>query len=354
MDMMRELVRLNHEVIAIGQESTSKWRKIFRSEQIRYISIKFDRNGLNPISDIYYFLKSYIILRREKPDRVFLYQSKPIIYGSIAAKLAGVKNVYSLVAGLGSIIRKNNKFSIIKIILSVQYHIALKLNEKVMFQNRDDLLEFVRLKLVSEYKAEIINGSGVNMETFKKSALVNMNSFLFVGRVIRDKGVLEYLQAARQVKRKFINSEFILIGPFDSNPTALSMIDLKPYIDDGTIKYIGESDDVRSYYEKCSVFVLPSYHEGTPKSILEAMAIGRAVITSDAPGCRETVIDGVTGFLVEVRNVKALVLKMEFLIENEETCKSMGQEGYNYCKNKYDVRDVNKQIRKIIRIDEER
>ncbi len=351
MDMMRDLVKLNHEVVAIGQEPEKKWSNKFRAEKIRYISVEFERNGLNPVSDIIFFMKTCALLRREKPDRVFLYQAKPIVYGSIAAKLAGVTGIFSLVAGLGSIIRKSSKLSLLKRLLMLQYGIAFKLNEKVIFQNRDDLLEFVRLRLVPEYKTEIINGSGVNMETFKKSSIVNMKSFLFIGRVIRDKGILEYLQAARQVKRRYSDAEFILVGPLDSNPTALSMKDLKPYIDDGTVKYMGESNDVRSYYEQCSVFVLPSYHEGTPKSVLEAMAIGRAVITSDAPGCRETVIDGVTGFLVGVGNVKALASRMEFFLENEEICKKMGEEGFKYCKKKYDVRDVNKQIREIIRLD---
>ena len=170
------------------------------------------------------------------------------------------------------------------------------------------------------------------------------NAFLCISRLIKDKGVYEYLQAARNVKSKYPNTRFLLVGPFDSNPSALKPDELQPYIDNGIIEYFGEASDVRPYLEMCNVFVLPSYREGTPKTVLEAMATGRAIITTDATGCRETVTNGENGYLVPVKDIDALSYAMTDLIENPDRILQMSQKGLELVGQKFDVKIINKKI----------
>ena len=161
---------------------------------------------------------------------------------------------------------------------------------------------------------------------------------------------MEYLEACRVIKQKYPDVECLLVGPFDSNPSALKKEELDIYIQDGVIDYFGEQEDVKPYIARCSTFVLPSYHEGTPKTVLEAMAMGRAIITSDAPGCRETVVDGENGFLVETKNIEALVDRMEHLILHPELNKMMGEFGLKMVQEKFDVKKVNAEIVRILNL----
>ncbi|QDY44836.1 glycosyltransferase family 4 protein [Planococcus glaciei] len=190
----------------------------------------------------------------------------------------------------------------------------------------------------------MINGSGVNLNNFEKQPLPKQPIFLFVGRIIKDKGVTEYLEAAEMVKSKYPNSRIQLVGYFDTNPTAIKKEVISDYVDRGIIEYLGATDDVRPYLKECSIYVLPSYHEGTPKSVLEAMATGRPIITTNAPGCKETVVEGVNGFLVPVKNSSKLAEKMIWMIENQDNIEKMGNKSLEICRDKFDVRKVNKTI----------
>lgn len=347
-DLIRELKRRGNDVIAIGQEKEKIWASKFIKEGVKYKSIKFDRNGLNPISDLIAFKNLIIFLYKEKPDRIFIYQSKPIVYGCIAAKIVGINGIYPLIAGLGSILRNAKSKYWLAYILKIQYKIALYFSNKVIFQNKDDLEMMINSNVVKRTKTKIINGSGVNMDVFVKKPFPDKISFLCIARIIKDKGIIEYIKAAQILKNNYREVKFVLVGPFDTNPSALKEEDLKPYIDNGTIIYLGESENVKKYYEDCSIFVLPSYHEGTPKTVLEAMATCRPVITTNAPGCRETVINGVTGLLVKVGDIKDLTEKMEYLLNHKDICIKMGEAGYKYCMEKFNVNDINKNIIKII------
>ncbi len=216
--------------------------------------------------------------------------------------------------------------------------------QKVFFQNHDDLNEFVNQKLLTKDKTAIINGSGVNLEKFTPQPLPDKPGFIFIGRLIRDKGVSEFLQACRLVKKEYPDINCILLGPFDSNPSALKKNELQRYTDAGVIEYAGEQSDVRPYLKRCTTLVLPSYHEGTPKSVLEAMSMGRAVITTNAPGCRDVVTNGVNGYLVDVKDIEGLAGKMKHLINNPGIIPKMGKAGLETVQFKYDVRIVNKSI----------
>ncbi|MBR3422982.1 MAG: glycosyltransferase family 4 protein, partial [Clostridia bacterium] len=334
-----------HEVVAIGNESEEAWREKFSREGIRYISAEISRNGTNPFEDIKTYRSLRSILAEEKPDRIFSFQAKTVIYGGLAAHKAGIKGYFPLLAGVGSVfLSRGVKASLIRAVVKAEYRAGLKHAEKVFFQNGDDVDLFVKSRMVKREQAFRINGSGVDLEYFAPQKIHLEPVFLFVGRLIRDKGITEYLDAAREVKKKYPSSRFLLVGPFDSNPSALKPADLQPYIDEGTVEYFGEQTDVRPYHRMSSVFVLPSYREGTPKATLEAMASARAVITTDAPGCRETVTDGDNGYLVPVRSVESLVSAMCKMIEDPDGVERMSLRGREIAEEKFDVNVVNRAI----------
>ncbi len=349
MDMMKDFIKQGHLVIALGPEPESNWKSKFEENGIRYQQLFVERNGINPLSDLRTYRELKKFMKEEKPDKVFAYQAKTVVYGSLAAKSNGITEVYLLIAGLGSIFRGeglNNKM--IKAIMKTQYRLACNASKKVFFQNNDDKKEFINNRLIQEEKIVIINGSGVNLEKFKPQPLPETPVFLFVGRLIKDKGVMEYLEACKRIKEEYPEVRCLLVGPYDSNPSAIQPEELQPFINQEIIKYFGEQSDVRPYLKQCSTYVLPSYHEGTPKTVLEAMAIGRAIITSDAPGCRETVTDKYNGFLVPVKDINELVEKMRTLIEDQETNKKMAERSLKLAKEKYDVNLVNKSIMKTM------
>lgn len=350
-DMMKMFVDLGHSVIAIGPESEENWKEKFEYHGINYKQINVQRNGTNPFKDINTLSNLYKFMKKERPDKIFTYQAKSIIYGNIAARVSGITEIYSLIAGLGSIFRGSGvKNTVLKHIMKFQFWLACKCSSKVFFQNPDDMEEFVQNGLVSNAKCVIINGSGVNLDKFKPVSLPLTPTFLFIGRLIKDKGIIEFLEACKELKGMFPQVKCLVVGPYDTNPSALTPSELSPYIENKIIEYFGEQEDVREFISKCNVFVLPSYHEGTPKTVLEAMAMGRPIITTNAPGCKQTIIDKSNGFLVEVKDVNDLVEKMKFFIINPEAINKMGQESLEIVKQKYDVRIVNKSIMESMRI----
>lgn len=345
MDMMKEFTRRGHEVIAIGNEPEDEWSEKFRENDIRYLSICVQRNGTNPLGDLktYHSIKN--ILKAERPDKIFAYQAKTVIYGGIAAHKLKISGFYPLIAGVGSVFLSDGvKAKLIRKILVTEYRVGIKHATKVFFQNSDDVGVFCRYKIVDKNQVVMLNGSGVNLEKFNVFPLPSAVAFLCISRLIRDKGVYEYLQAAKIVKEKYPATRFLLVGPYDTNPSALKPEELKPYTDTGIVEYFGEQSDVRPYLAQCSVFVLPSYREGTPKTVLEAMACGRAVITTNAPGCKETVVDGKNGYLVKVKDVSMLAERMIELINHPEVVANMAEYGRKIVADKFDVIKVNNSI----------
>lgn len=344
MDMIQSFLKKGCEVVAFGPEPEAKWAELFRKQKIRYRTYSVSRNGINPFKDIRTYRELCRFLKEEKPDKIFAYQAKSVIYGSLAAKRNHIDEVYLLIAGLGSVfIGRGFKNSMIRLVMKIQYYIAFRFSKKVFFQNRDDRAVFVKSGLLDPANIVMLHGSGVNTEHFMPVPLPETQGFLYIGRLIRDKGVVEYLEACSRIKKKYPHVRCLLVGPYDSNPSALKPEELKPYLEDG-IEYFGEQTDVRPFIAMCSVFVLPSYHEGTPKTVLESMAMGRAVLTTNAPGCRETVMDGRNGYLVPVKDIDALTEKMEYLLLNWQEIGRMGRESLSLAREKYDVRLVNKVI----------
>ena len=351
LDLMSEMVHLGHQVVAIGNESDEKWSKILQPYGIEYRFIRMQRNGLNPVWDFFSLVQLIRLLKRESPDRIFTSQAKMVLYGGLAASFLGIRDVYPLIAGLGSVFLAGGmKGRILKNILICGYCLSLRKSPSVFFQNKDDASFFVENKIVRSERIVFLNGSGVNLDRFAKQPFPETFGFLCVCRILRDKGVMEYLSACRMVKKMYPDVRCLLVGPFDSNPSALKPADLQPYIDDGSVEYFGEQTDVRPYLAQCNVFVLPSYREGTPKSVLEAMSCGKAIITTDAPGCRETVKEGKNGFLVPVKDDKVLAEKMLFLYRNPGVCEQMGDTSRQIAEQRFDVRLVNRVILQTMRI----
>lgn len=349
-DMMEKFVSDGYRVVAIGNEPEEKWSEFFISRKIEYIQVEIQRNSINPLNDIRYYNALRDILRLKNIETVFLYQAKPIIYGTLAAKKENISDIFSLVAGLGSIYRGDGlKNKILKSVITLQYKIALRHNKSVLFHNNDDKNEFVKSGLTKNENSVVVNGSGVNMTKFPKTVVPKKPSFLYVGRLIKDKGITEYLEAAKMMKELYPSTTFSVVGPFDSNPSAITKTYLDTFIESGIIQYHGESDDVLTHIQSHQVFVLPSYHEGLPKSVIEAMSVGRPIITTNTVGCRDTVEDGLNGLLVEVGSTEQLFNAMTKLNGDLSILQNMGDLSNKICAEKFDVEIINSKILSIIK-----
>ena len=350
-DMMKSFLSAGYEVLAVGDAPEMEWAERFQELGIRYRQIPVERNGTNPLRDLKALKELYRLLKEERPDKIFAYQAKTVIYGGIAAGMLGISEFYPMIAGVGSVFLGDGfKKKLIRTILVTEYKLGLKKAKNVFFQNRDDLAVFTACGILPENKVVMLHGSGVNLDKFPSAALPEEPGFLCISRLIRDKGVGEYLEAAREIHKRHPNVRCVLVGPFDTNPSAIKPEDLQPYIDDSSVVYVGEQKDVYPYLRECTAYVLPSYHEGTPKTVLEAMASSRAIITTDAPGCRETVTDGVNGYLVPVKDVSAIVEAMEKIIADPDKTMEMARAARCIAEDKYDVNKVNLTIRRTMGI----
>lgn len=344
-DLIRTMAELGHEVICLGPEAG--FEQPLRELGADYRQIPLHRTGLNPLKDIKTLFSLRKVLKEIKPDLVFSYTVKPIVYGSIAAHLAGVKRMYAMITGLGYVfIGQTLKQKFLTQVVAFLYRLGLKYNQVVFFQNSDDLHLFVNKGIVPKnVKPVLVNGSGVNIEKFAcVPPKLSPITFLLIARLIKDKGILEYVEAARLLKQKYPTAIFQLLGPLDINPAAITQTQLNQWTKEGVIEYLGKTNDVRPFIAESSVYVLPSYREGTPRSVLEAMSMGRPVITTDAPGCRETVVNGRNGFLVPVKDISALKSAMEKFILEPDLIVHMGRQSRIIAEEKYDVRKVNRVI----------
>jgi glycosyltransferase involved in cell wall biosynthesis len=289
------------------------------------------------------------LLRELRPDVVLSYTVKPIIWGGLAARFAGVPRTWSMITGIGHAFAdgKNPRQRFLRALVTWLYRYALRGADGVFFQNHDDEAEFRRLDILGQHvRVTVINGSGVDLKVFSRQPLTKRGPvFLLLARLIADKGIREYREAARSIRARYPQSRFLLAGPLDENPSAIGKRELEQWVREGDIDYLGTLDDVRPALAECSVYVLPSwYREGRPRTILEAMAVGRAVVTTDSPGCRETVDDGVNGYLVPSGDSASLVRTLMRFIENPTLAARMGAESRRIAEEKYDVDAVNRVI----------
>ncbi len=307
-----------------------------------FAEIPFARAGMNPIQDAKTLRAYYRVMKEGQFDIVHSYTAKPNIYGSIAAKWAGVKKIYPTVNGLGYAFTGNStKNKLVRAVICMLYKWAFSGATKVFFQNSDDAAELVRRGVLPQDKCVVIAGSGIDLNTFPYSETYQENTFFLATRLLVTKGVRTYFEAAKIVKEKHPEAKFYLAGSLDPNPDGIKKDELDQYVQDGTVEYLGVVKDMPAALKEYAVFVLPSYYrEGVPHAILEAMSTGRAIITTDAPGCKETV-NGKNGFLIEPRNSEQLAEKMIWMIEHPSEVKRMGAESRKYAEEKFDVEKVN-------------
>jgi len=315
--LIKALQKEGHEIYAIAPHDHTT--EFLIENGCKFIPIEIENKGSNPFSDLKLIFKYFKIYKELKPDFALQYTIKPNIYGSLAAKLANVKTINN-VSGLGTVFLHNNLVSKIARFL---YKIAFKFPEKVFFQNNDDRELFVKNNLVSSLKTDVLPGSGINLEKYKYSSYQKKSPFVFlvIARLIYDKGIVEFVEAAKILKAKGINAKFQILG-FTDFETKLGIPEelLCEWIDNKHIEYLGDTLDVIPFLENASCVVLPSYREGTPKTLIEALAMAKPIVTTNVPGCKETVKDGQNGFLCEVKNSEDLadkLYKMYNLSENE-------------------------------------
>lgn len=346
--LLTTLVKQGWRVTASAPGVDDEMNARLRVMGVAAVETPLARNGMNPLSDLAYYRSLVRLFRRERPDILFAYTAKPVIWGTLAARAAGVPRAVAMITGLGYAFtppeRPDWTHRIARLAASTLYRLALPRADHVLFQNPDDRDMFQRLGFTPPpHRVGLIAGSGVDLDYYAPSPPPAAPSFLMLARLLKAKGVREYFAAARSLKRKYPDVEFRLGGAIDPGPDAIAPAELDAAVADG-ITYLGPLVDVRPALAAAAVFVLPSYREGTPRSVLEALATGRAVITTDAPGCRETVVDGVNGLLVPPRDASALESAMERLITYPAMIAAMGRKSLELARSKYDVHTVNAQI----------
>lgn len=338
--LISAMVSGNHEVFCVAPDKKALME--LTSLGVKLLTTPLTRSGLNPANDLQYLFRLTNILNRIKPDLVLAYTIKPVIYGSLAAKFARIPQVYSIITGLGyAFMNETPKQKLAGLLAKGLYRIALKRNHKVFFQNPDDLKEFISYKILEQNKAVLINGSGVDLEYFAPVPLTNQPRFLLIARLLKEKGIWEFIEAAKMVKKVYPNASFAIVGPTDPSPSGISLEKIEEYVKQGIISYHANADDVRPFFKKANIYVLPSYREGTPRTVLEAMSMGRPIITTDSPGCRETVIDSYNGFLIPAKNASALAASMKKFIQAPDLIFQMGAASREVAEKKYNVHKVN-------------
>lgn len=355
-DLIRYLVDAKHTVYCFAIDYDDKGKAAIEGLGAIPVDYTLNKKGLNPIKD---FIDTFSLskkLKEVKADVVFSFFIKPSIYGTLAAWLARVPRRIAMLEGLGYIhtplatgvsFKKRTLQVVHGVLSTLSYSVA----NEVLFLNPDDPKDLSRKSWLNQEKLRVIGPIGLDLENYPFSPISKNKHvcFIFIARLLAEKGIFEYLAAARLVKNKYPEVNFVVLGGLDlDNPAALSKSQLNAVINEGLIIYPGHVNNVHEWIADSHAFVLPSYREGFPRSTQEAMAIGRAVITTDVPGCRETVIDGVNGFLVPPWNPQALAEKMIYLIENPEELRRMGEESHSIAVEHYDVHKINPVLASIV------
>lgn len=312
--LVEALVAAGWRVIALAPEDGNS--SGIRSLGAEFIPIAVDSSGTSPVRDARLVFDYWRVLRSIRPSALLGFTAKPNIYGSLAAGLLGIRTINNI-SGLGTAFMRRGPLNWL---VSQLYRVALRRSKRVFFQNPQDLALFVDNGMVDPRQAALIPGSGVNLVRFRPTQPTGSPSrpfrFLFVGRLLRDKGLVEYAEAARLLRPGWPNVEFAILGSAGSdNRSAVPIGEVERWQAEGIVTYLGETDDVRPFLAECDCVVLPSYREGLPRSLLEAAAMGKPMVATDVPGCRDVVRDGDNGFLCEVRSPVALAGAMDAVLE---------------------------------------
>ncbi|MCB5161508.1 glycosyltransferase family 4 protein [Marinomonas algarum] len=359
MPLIKALLNRNCQVVAFAMNYTEQQKEDLIKLGVTPVDYSLSRSGLNPLAD----LKTMLFLKRKltqiAPDVVLSYFAKPVIYGTLAAALAKVPHRVAMLEGLGFTFTDqpaglNFKTKLIRGVQVALYKLSLPFANRVVFLNPDDPVDLITRYNIKTQKVDVLGGIGVDLQDYP---VHDFNQgpvrFIFIARLLAEKGVYEYLKAARITKRKYPDAEFVVLGGFDeSNSGGLKQAELNGFIEDGSVIYPGHVDNVNEWLIDASVFALPSYYrEGVPRSTQEAMAIGRPILTTDVPGCRETVVEGENGFFVPPWSPEQLAEKMMWFIEHPDQIETMGKASRRIAEERFDVHKVNVKMLKIMGIE---
>jgi glycosyltransferase involved in cell wall biosynthesis len=325
MNFVRELLNQGHEVHTLAP--LDEYSKHLTEAGCTHHRIKMDSRGANPIKDSALILELFLKYRTIRPDIILHYTIKPNVYGTLAASLLNIP-VINNVCGLGTVFLKKNLVSAIAIFL---YRISFRFAGKVFFQNPDDLKLFVNKKLVSAEVADLVPGSGIDLNRFYATQFRRNEKFTFllISRLITDKGILEYIEAVKQLKATGINAQFQILGAKDpEHKRGIKTDVIEEWIESNTIEYLGTTSDVRDHIHNADCIVLPSYREGTPRTLLEAASSSKPIIATDVPGCNNVVIDRFNGLLCRLKDANDLAIKMKEMSSfQDDILKAFGRNG---------------------------
>lgn len=348
--LMKHMQKYKHEIICIVPNTDQVYNEKLQSLNIKLIHYDLSRKGLNPFDDYKTFKQLLNIFKEIKPDLLFTSTIKPVIYGCLAAKIAKIPNIYAVITGLGYAFEKDNLFKkCIFLIGSLLYKFALNNISGIFFQNKDDAETFKQSHILNN-KSNILfaRGTGVDTEKFALTKIPDIKqtlNFLLIGRLLIAKGIIEFANAARLLKKDFPTTKFSILGPKESGPGSLDINEIKKWEEEGIIEYLGESIDVRPYIAKCHALVLPSWREGVPTAIMEGMSMGRCAIVTDVPGCREVIEDGFNGYLCKKGDYESLAKAIRKLIKNPNDILIMGDRSREIATKNFDAHIVaNKMI----------
>ena len=325
--LISRLISSGFEVIAVAP--SDEYVAELELMGCRFVHLEMDNKGTNPVRDVLLLWRYFRLLKTEKPDLCLFYTVKPNVYGSLTSSFCSIPFINN-VSGLGAVFIQGGW---LRRFVSALYRLAFRNSNQVFFQNRDDLGLFLLNKLVKVELTDVLPGSGINLHRFTptddsdRKSLNTPFRFLLIARMLKDKGVVEFVNAAQLLKESGVKAEFCLLGFLDvQNFSAISSEQMQVWTDQGFVKYLGVSDDVREQIASADCVVLPSYREGTPRTLLEASAMGKPIITTNVVGCKEVVEHGVNGFLCEVKNAQDLAVKMkEMLLFSEDQRRLMGE-----------------------------
>jgi glycosyltransferase involved in cell wall biosynthesis len=356
--LIRSLLATGHDVLCLvpaeGGKDAAPWTDSLAALGARLAHYPLDRKGLNPLRDLSTLLALAAFFRKEQADLLFASTIKPVIYGSLAASLAGTpakEQRHVMITGLGYMFEADSPFKrILTRLACLLYRLALSRVHTVFFQNEEDKATFDRLALVpSGVNPAMSRGTGVDLHRFAPAPLPEGPPvFLLMGRLLEAKGLRDDHAAASLLKRRYPDARFRLLGPPEQGPGAVPPDTVRAWHAEGTVEYLGEAGDVRPYIAAAHVLVLPSYREGTPTAVMEGMSMGRAVVVSDVPGCRETVREGENGFLIPARDARALARGMERFLLDADLAQHMGLAGRRRAEEDFDATRVAKHIMEVM------
>ncbi|MFN8340505.1 MAG: glycosyltransferase family 4 protein [Cyclobacteriaceae bacterium] len=338
MNFVRNLQEQGHEIHTIAPRD--EYTKYLIEAGCIHHDVKMDSRGANPIKDTALFVELFLIYRKLQPDVILHYTVKPNVFGSLAAGLLGIPAI-SNVCGLGTVFLKKNIISAIAILL---YKISFRFPRKIFFQNPEDLDLFLRLRLAPRKSADLVPGSGIDLNHFTPADYRRNKEFTFllISRLITDKGVLEYVEAVKKLRSQGISARFQILGAKDpQHKRSIRLSELDEWSRNGTIEYLGTTDDVRHFIHNSDCIVLPSYREGTPRTLLEAASSGKPIIATDVPGCRQVVTDNYNGFLCKVKDADDLARKMKTMTSlDDQTLVRLGKNGRKKVESEFDEMQV--------------